>query len=135
MDKIKFISRWIFVAGIIITIIGVIHTSFAPVGYQQMMKDETLKDKARGFAYFFAFCGYAVIFAGLLTIYSSLGLKKSEKWAWLIAISSTLFVAIGMIGAVMFAKFGNPMIYVAFISSISSVLLLLLSYRDFKNHS
>ncbi|MBN1391723.1 MAG: hypothetical protein JW947_02850 [Sedimentisphaerales bacterium] len=100
-----------------------------------MMKDETLKDKARGFVYFFVFGGFAVIFVGLLTIYSSLGLKKSEKWAWLIATSSTLFVAIGIIGAVTFAKFGNPMIYIASISSISSVLLLLLSYRGFKNHS
>lgn len=132
MDKVKFISRWIFVAGVVITIIGIIHSSFAPIGYQQMIKDETLKDKALGFVYFFAFCGFAIIFAGLLTIYSSLGLKKSEKWAWLVATSSTLFVAIGMIGAVTFAKFGNPMIYVASISSISSVLLLLFFYRDFK---
>jgi hypothetical protein len=135
MDKIKFISRWIFVVGIIITVIGIIHSSFAPIGYQQMMKDETLKDKALGFVYFFAFSGFAIIFAGLLTIYSSLGLKKSEKWAWLIAISSTLFVALGGIGAVTFAKFGNPMIYVVSISSISSVLLLLLFYKDFKNRS
>jgi small-conductance mechanosensitive channel len=135
MNKIKFISRWVFVVGIIITIIGIIHSSFAPIGYQQMMKDETLKDKARGFVYFFAFGGFAIIFAGLLTIYSSLGLKKSERWAWLIALSSTLFVAIGMIGAVTFAKFGNPMIYVASISSILSVFLLLLFYRNFKNRS
>ncbi len=135
MNKIKFISRWIFAVGIIITIIGIIHSSFTPIGYQQMMKNETLKDKAPGFAYFFAFCGFAIIFAGLLTIYSSLGLKKSEKWAWLIAISSTLFVAIGMIGAITFAKFGNPMIYVASISSISSVLLLLFFYRDFRTRS
>jgi hypothetical protein len=135
MNKIKFISRWIFVAGIIITIIGIIHSSFAPIMYQQMMKDETLKDKVPGFIYFFAFSGFAILFAGLLTIYSSLGLKKSEKWAWLIAISSSLFVALGGIGAVTFAKFGNPMIYAMSISAISNVLLLLLFYREFKNCS
>ena len=135
MDMGKFVSRWILVTGIIIVLIGVVHSSFAPMMYQQMMKDEAIKDKAMGFVYFFAFDGFAIVFAGLLTVFSSFGLKKSEKWAWLIAISSTLFVAIGMIGAVTFAKFGNPMIYVASVSSISSVLLLLFFYKDFKNRS
>ena len=119
--------------GIIIAIIGIIHCSFAPIMYKQMMKEGTFKDKVPGFVYFFVFGGFAVLFAGLLTIYSSLGLKKSEKWALVIAISSALFVALGGIGAVTFAKFGNPMIYVMSISAISNILLLLLFYRGFKN--
>jgi hypothetical protein len=130
MDKRKFISRWILVTGIIITLIGIIHVSFTPVMYQQMINDETidetLKDKAPGFAYFFAFCGFAIFYAGLLTIYSSFGLKKSEKWALFLSVSAGLFVAIGGISALAFAKFSNPMIYIMSISAISNVFLLLI---------
>jgi hypothetical protein len=129
----KFISRWILVTGIIIALIGIIHISFTPVMYQQMINDETidetLKGRAPGFAYFFAFCGFAIFYAGLLTIYSSFGLKKSEKWALLIAISAGLFVALGCISAIIFAKFGNPLIYVTSICAISNVLLLLFFHR------
>jgi hypothetical protein len=85
--------------------------------------DETLKDKAPGFAYFFAFCGFAIFYAGLLTIYSSSGLKKSEKLAQLLSISTGLFVAFGGISAITLAKFGNPMIYImSRIGAISSHL-------------
>ena len=112
--------------GIIIALIGIIHTCFTPMIYRQMLKDEAVKDKAAGFAYFFAFSGFAISYAGLLTIYSSFGLKKSEKWALLLAISAGLFVAIGGISAIAFAKFGNPMIYIMSISAISNVFLLLI---------
>jgi len=95
-----------------------------------MLKDQTLEEKAPGFAYFFAFCGFAVLYAGLLTIYSWLGLRKSEKWAWVIAISAGLFVALGGISAIAFAKFGNPLIYVMSISAILNLFLLLILHRS-----
>lgn len=126
MDRRKFISRWVLVTGIIIALTGIIHVCAAPAGYQQMMKDEVVKDKAAGFVYFFAFCGFAILYAGLLTIYSSLGLKKSEKWALLLAISAGLFVTLGGISAIAFAKFENPMIYIMSISAMSNVFILLI---------
>ncbi len=130
MDRRKFISRWILITGIIIALTGIIHISFTPVMYQQMLKDETVKDMAPGFAYFFAFAGFAVLYAGLLTIYSCFGLRKSQKWARPIAISAGLFLALGGISAIAFAKFGNPLIYVMCISAISNVLLLLIFHRS-----
>jgi len=129
MDRRKFISRWILVTGIIISLTGILHISFTPAMYQQMLKDEIVKDKAPGFAYFFAFCGFAVLYAGLLTIYSFFGLKKSQKWARVIAISAGLFVALGGISAIAFAKFGNPMIYIMFICALSNLFLLLIFYK------
>jgi len=126
MDGRKFISRWILITGIIIALTGVIHISFAPAMYQQMLKDETVKEKAPGFAYFFAFAGFAVLYAGLLTIYSCFGLRKSEKWARPIAVSAGLFVVLAGISAIAFAKFGNPMIYVMSVSAISNLFLLLI---------
>ena len=130
MDKRKLISRWILVTGIIIALIGIIHTCFTPMMYQQALKDEAIKDKAAGLAYFFAFCGFAVIYAGFLTIYSSFGLKKSEKWALILSVSAGLFLAIGGIGAIAFAKFGNPMIYVMSICAISNIFLMLIFHRN-----
>lgn len=126
MDRRQFISRWILITGIIIAVAGILHISFTPAMYQQMLKDETVKEKAPGFAYFFAFAGFAVLYAGLLTIYSFFGLKKSEKWARPIAISAGLFLAVGGISAIAFAKFGNPLIYAMCISAISNLFLLLI---------
>ena len=125
MDRGKFVSRWILVTGIIIALTGLLHIGATPMMYRQMLQDETVKDKAPGFAYFFAFCGFAVLYAGLLSVYASSGLKKSQKWARLIAISAGLFVAIGGISAIAFAKFGNPLIYIMSISAMSNIFLLL----------
>ena len=130
MDRRQFIGRWVLITGIIIAVTGILHISFTPAMYQQMLKDETVKDKAPGFAYFFAFAGFAVLYAGLLTIYSFFGLKKSEKWARPIAISAGLFVALAGISAITFAKFGNPLIYVMCISAVSNLFLLLLFYKS-----
>jgi hypothetical protein len=133
MDRRRFIGRWVLITGVIIALTGIIHVGFTPAMYKQMLNDETLdemvKEKAPGFAYFFAFSGFAVVFAGFLTAYSSIGLKKSEKWAWITAGSAGLFIAIGGISAITFAKFGNPMIYAMSIGAISNVLLLLVLRR------
>lgn len=133
MEKIKFLSLWILISGIIISIIGIAHNSFAPVMYHKMLTVESVKDLTPGFIYFFVLGGSAFLFAGLLSIFSSFGLKKTEKWAWVIAISSGIFVAIGSIAAIAFAKFGNPMIYIQGICAISNIVLLLIFKKAFKN--
>jgi glucan phosphoethanolaminetransferase (alkaline phosphatase superfamily) len=130
MDRRKIISFWILITGIIISVIGILHISFTPAMYQQMLQDPTLKEKAPGFAYFFAFCGFAIFYAGLLTIYSFHGLRKLEKWARSIAISASLFLAIGGISAIAFAKFGNLLIYVMCIGAVSNLFLLLFCHRN-----
>jgi hypothetical protein len=66
------------------------------------------------------------MFLGLLTIYSSFALKRKEKWAIIITISSGIFIAAGNILAITFAKFGNPLIYVGLICAVSNVILLLI---------
>lgn len=97
--------------------------------YKKIKEMDRSKFISAGFAYFFAFNGLAILFADLLSAYSSIGLKKSQSWARLIAISSGLFAVIGGIGAVGFAKFGNPLIYVMSICAASNVLLLLIYFK------
>lgn len=126
MNRIKFVSYWILATGIFIAVIGVIHSGFSPMMYRQMMNDASIQDKAAGFVYFFALGGFAFCFAGLLSAYASFGLRKPEKWAWVIAFSSALFVAIGGGFAISFAKFGNPLIYIMLICSVSNIFLLLI---------
>lgn len=132
MERRKFLSRWILISGILISIISLLHNAFAPAMYQQMMDDISVRDKAAGLIYFFVLGGTAFLFAGFLTIYSSIALKRSERWAWVIALSSGLFVAIGQISAVLIARFGNPLIYAAGICSISNVIILLIFKNTFK---
>ena len=132
MKKTIFLSKWVLITGIIITITGVIHNAFAPEMYQQMLNDQTVKDKAPQLIYFFVFCGTAFLFAGLLTIYSSFALKKKERWAFIIALSSGIFVVLGDFTAITYAKFGNPLIYSGLISAFSNVILLLIFSGSFK---
>lgn len=130
--KKKILRLWILVSGIIISIIGLAHNSFAPAMFRAMQNDQLMGDKTAGFIYFFVLTGTAFFFAGLLTIYSSIGLKNSEKWALIIAISSGIFVALGAISAVLFANFGNPLIYTMGICAILNIVLLLVFSKAFK---
>lgn len=124
MGRRRFLRSWILFSGIVISIIGLVHNSFAPGMYKSLLTIEPLKDKAPGFVYFFVFAGTAFLFAGLLTIYSSTGLKNADRWAVIIAVGSAIFVALGALSAVIFAKFENPLIYVTALCGVSNIILL-----------
>ncbi len=133
MKRNNFLSKWVLIAGIVITITGILHNSFAPGMHQQILKNDAIRDKAHQLTYFFVFCGTGFIFAGLLTIYSSFYLKKREKWAFIIAMSSGIFVALGDLTAIAYAKFeNNPLIYAGLICAVSNIILLLTFAGSFK---
>ena len=67
------------ISGIVISLTGIAHNAFAPAMYHMIMKDQLTKDKAAGIIFFFIVAGTAFLFAGLFTMFSSVGLKKSGK--------------------------------------------------------
>ena len=125
MRRTTWLSRWILISGAVLSLIAVAHNAFAPAMYQAAKNDPAVKDKAAGLVYFFVLGGSAYLFAGLLTMYASTGLRKAQTWAWTVAISSGVFVALASIAAIVYARFHNPMIYVAGLCAVSNVLLLL----------
>ncbi len=135
MKNVKFVTWWILVSSILICIIAITHNLFAIGIYEHLMvgdpnlveaANDIMREKATGFVYFFVMSGTALLFAGLLSLYSLRGLKRSDKWAWIIALSSSLFVAIANGGAIPIFG-GNPLIVAIFLCGLSNVVILLLS--------
>ena len=124
MKQHKFLAIWLRISGIIIAIIGILHSSFTPMMYNQMIKVEALQDKAAGMAYFFALAGVAFLFAGIITTYASSGIQSREKGARFLTIISSLFAAFGGITAMTYARFGNPLIYTMTACAILNLILL-----------
>lgn len=128
--KIKqFTSRWILITGIVFCLIGIAHNSFAPEMYKTLQTEPLLKDKAQGLIYFFIVMGSAIILCGFLSIFSSSGIKKSEKWGKTIALSAAVFIALCAFTAIIFADFSNPLIYVMGICAFLNIAFLLIFFK------
>lgn len=125
MKKLTF--YWILISGVIISLTGILHNIAAPGMYRAMKNDPAIQDKAEGLLYFFIFMGTSVLYAGLLTVFSSFGVKKSAGWAWTIAFSSGIFIFLGALAAIFYARFANPLIYAMGFGGLSNVVVLLLS--------
>lgn len=125
----KFISWWILITGIVFCLIGIAHNSFAPEMYKTLQTEPLLKDKVQGLIYFFIVMGTAIIFCGFLSILSSSGIKKSEKWARTIALSAAIFVTLCAVTAIIYANFSNPLIYVMGICALLNIAFLLIFFK------
>lgn len=126
MRKTNFLSRWILISGIIISLIGLIHIAMTPGMSQHMGNSNELKKYVPGFIYFFVLAGASFFFCGVLTIYSSIGLRKTERWSFVVALTSGIFIVLAQTSAIVFAKFGNPLIYLCGVCSISNIIILLI---------
>ena len=137
--KIKFISYWLLVSGILISLTGLLHIAATPMMYHQMHNDPpiqipAIQDRIHGFVYFFVVSGLFFLFAGLITAFAAIRFKRKENSAWIIIAGSGIFVAFSALGGIIYAKFGNPLIYLDVICSLSNLILLLLSIKSFNWH-
>jgi len=129
MNRTTFQSYWVRIAGILIILIGVMHDISTPGIYQRWLDilPQNYKSRALGMAFFFAVAGAAVIFAGLLMLYASIGLRKSEGWARVIGLGASLFTGLFGITA-MAVGFNNPLVWVMMVAAIASVIVLLVGH-------
>lgn len=130
MDNRKRGSRWVLVTGVLITVLGLIHVAFTPSIFQ------TLSSQLDVYStwvqvYMFAATGAAVIFAGLLIVYASRGLKTSEGWARSLALWSGLFSLLLGGGAVA-AIPGSPFALMLLLVSSAEIIPLWLYRREFR---
>ena len=84
MEKTKRASQWVFAAGILIAILGLIHIAATPMVLKDL--DELPKNVKDSLVYMYVTTGAAVVFAGLLAVYSSIGIKRSEGMARPLAV-------------------------------------------------
>ncbi|MFQ6120215.1 MAG: hypothetical protein ACE5KE_10060 [Methanosarcinales archaeon] len=129
MEKGKFGSKWVFIMGILIVILGIIHNGATPLISSDL--DILPKNVMLVMIFMFVGTGTAIIFAGLLTIYCSFGLKKSERMAWVIAMGVGVFIGLLGIGAVITMP-NNPFAYIMSAFSILVIIPLLIHRKQFK---
>lgn len=120
MNRQKLLSRWSLVGGILVALIGVLHTSATPMAYKSMLP--IVGDKTLGVAYFFAVMGLFVIFSGWLMIYCSRGLGRAENWAWMMTMANGLCNILAGAGAV-FAGFRHGLVII-WIAAVTSTAVL-----------
>jgi len=124
MSKRRILYYWSLAAGVLGTIVGILHTAFTPnvhAGYSTVAPERAL-----GVAYFFGAMGLYVILTGLLTIYTAFGLRDGEPWAWRVALGTAVTNTVNGIGAVA-VGFRHPpaLIWLVASGSLCAALLLL----------
>ncbi len=130
MNKAVFQYLWVRIVGIVMIMTGIVHTAATPMAYHKWI--EILPqdiDRVWGVVFFFAISGVAVIFAGILMIYSSFGLKKKEKWAKFISLIASLFIVLFGIGAIV-AGMTNPLIWLMIFGGVSNAILLAINRTE-----
>jgi hypothetical protein len=71
--------------------------------------------------------------AGLLTIYCASGLKRTERWAWTIALGAGIFMTLVGIGYILITP-DNPFAYLAFAVALCDLAPLGLYRQSLRLH-
>ena len=128
MEKKKRASQWVFVAGILIVILGLIHIAATPVVFR-MDFGELPTEVGLAFIYVFVATGVAVVFAGLLAVYGSIGIKRSERMARPLAIGVGVFMLFVGVGAVVTMS-DNSFAYLGLAFALLEIAPLLIYRQD-----
>lgn len=116
MDKRQRGSQWVFVAGMFIAALGLIHLAATPVIFPSIALQLFQADQFV-FLYMYLSTGTAVVFVGLLTIYSARGLRRAEPWAWTLALATGGFMLLLGVGAVL-SMANNPFAYLTLVLAL-----------------
>lgn len=127
MNQLIKYSKWVYFSGISIIILGIIHLSAAFIIYPQI-KHMLPSGESLTFLDMFLSTGIAVVFAGILIIYSSRSLKNSEQWAWNISLASGLFMLLLGVASVVF-MYDNPFAYLTVVLAVIELIPLFLCKR------
>lgn len=125
MTKEKWVMRWMITSGVLAILIGILHDAFtmemaAKIGGKVPESPELLWR----FGYFFAAMGTAVIFSGALMLRTVRPVRRGDRWAWRIALLTSLFLVLLMTGAI-YCQMNNLLIQILLWSNLSLAGLLL----------
>jgi hypothetical protein len=95
--------------------LGIVHIAGTPLVYP------AYAGSGFTFLYMFLGTGAAVIFAGLLALFSTGGWERGERWAWAIQLRIGVFLLLLGIGAVI-AMTENPFAYLMLIVAAVAAL-------------
>ena len=129
MTRRQMAARWVLVAGILVLLIGALHSIQAPSLYERQAAGGS-PEAARGSVYFFLVTGAALLLTGVFLIYAARGIRAREPWGRTVAVIAGLFVLVVGVGGLAYARFRNPLLYVLIAASASSLLWVWVSAKD-----
>jgi len=124
MNKSQLVYRWLLITGSLIILLGVAHMAIAVPRGIQIVK-YLPQAAALPLTLGNIVTALAVGSAGLLTIYCASGVKRTEYWAWTIAVSAGIFMIIVGIGYILVTP-NNPFAYLAFLIALFDLVPLVL---------
>ncbi|MCP4539666.1 MAG: hypothetical protein GY832_21220 [Chloroflexi bacterium] len=127
MEKKNRASQWVFVAGILIVILGLIHIAATPIVFR-MDFGKLPTEAGLAFIYVFVATGVAVVFAGLLAVYGAIGIKRSERMARPLTVGVGIFMSLVGVGAVVTMS-DNPFAYMGLALALVEMAPLMI-YRQ-----
>jgi hypothetical protein len=128
MNKSQLVHRWLLITGSIMSLLGIAHLVIAvPMGI--VFVKSLPREAALALTLGNIVTAVAVGGAGLLTIYCASGLKRTERWAWTIAVGVGMFMTMVGIGYVLITP-NNPFAYIAFIVAICDLVPLVLYHKS-----
>ncbi|MBN2039677.1 MAG: hypothetical protein JW864_06525 [Spirochaetes bacterium] len=135
MNSNRITSNIVFIKGMLMIVIGIIHTIFIYFEFQEALKNMS-EYWAMSHALWFAATGLFFIYTGIIDLLSYKGLKRGSRHEWVIALISAFFPLIcGAIGTYVFRNDEMipvfPML-ICFLGIISFVTLIINKWK-FKN--
>jgi len=109
-------SRWVRLAGLAITVLGVSHLLATYPVFLADRSEPGSQDLTQ--LYMFVIAGLAVSGAGLLFMYCAYGLHRAERWAWMMASGVGVFMFLVGAGAVLTMP-DNPFAYLSFLAAVA----------------
>lgn len=119
-------SRCALLSGLAYLVVGVAHNAATYVFYHTGF-DKLPVEMGELAVLLFIATGSSVIFAGLLSMYCSVGLKRHEPWARIMAIGAGLYSALLGAGSLAVMR-DNPFVYILLAAAVIE-LYVLVPYR------
>jgi hypothetical protein len=128
----------VLIKGVIMILIGVIHTAAIFLGFPELLQ-HMAKDWAIEYSIYFGLTGMFWLFIGTIDLLSYSGLRRGIVFAWRIAFCSSIFpVVFGPIGLILLWGSGPAIIFpmtILFLSIIGTVVLVINHHKFIDSHA
>ena len=96
----KVTGQWLFIDGILVAVLGLIHLGFAPTVYSDIASEFEL-GMSLALIYMFIVAGLSLVLAGWIVLISARKFIKRDRLAGTMIVTVGVYILVGGLGAVM----------------------------------
>jgi hypothetical protein len=123
MKKSTLVSRLTLIIGILIALLGLVHSGSTSLAIERYAFDAIGDDKMPALMFFFISTGAALIFSGILNIYASVHIMKDMPWSVNLLLGNSIFLLIlGIMAVVLISS--NPFAYILLALPLAQIILI-----------